>query len=91
MYLLDVKWDIKQLNEVLRYLRNDHDFGNAQWRDLGLKLGITHNALDTIEADYSGANRRLQECLARWLKQGRATKSQLDQAVDEVKRELIKN
>lgn len=35
--------------------------------DLGEELGLHANTLDVIEADHNGSDRRLRECLVKWL------------------------
>ena len=40
----------------------------AQWRDLGLNLGLSPSRLEVIEEDYARANARLHEVLLHWLK-----------------------
>ncbi|XP_019853915.1 PREDICTED: WASH complex subunit FAM21 homolog [Amphimedon queenslandica] len=59
---------IDDLVEILRVLKSGH-FQTTNWSDLGLYLGLTHDELDVIEADYpQNAKRCLRECLAKWLK-----------------------
>ena len=40
----------------------------AQWKGLGLNLGISPSSLEVIEEDYSRASERLHEVLLRWLR-----------------------
>ena len=42
-------------------------FPEAKWFDLGLRLGLLHNALTAIEANYGLVDRCLMECLSKWL------------------------
>ena len=39
----------------------------TQWYSLGIRLGVQHNVLDSIEARYSNPNRRKREMFKRWL------------------------
>ena len=40
---------------------------DTQWYNLGIRLGVQHDALDSIEARYSNPNRRKREMFKRWL------------------------
>ena len=58
---------IRNLVEILRVLK-DGNFQTIKWLDLGLYLGLNYNDLKTIEDNYPrDAERRLRECLAKWL------------------------
>lgn len=47
----------------------NHGFTTPNYYSLGLKLGLSSNTLDIIEADYRGdATRCLLECLKAWLR-----------------------
>ena len=61
---------------MLEVLREGH-IPEHRWFDLGLQLGLTHNALTAIENDYLHAVRRFQEMLSKWLRKGDATWSKL--------------
>uniref|UniRef100_A0A1X7UK54 Death domain-containing protein n=1 Tax=Amphimedon queenslandica TaxID=400682 RepID=A0A1X7UK54_AMPQE len=56
---------LAEINEELRI----SGFSNAKWLELGLSLGLSLQALKTIETDYGrpGASRCLMECLEKWL------------------------
>ena len=41
----------------------------THWKTIGTLLGISKPVLDRIRSDEEGANDRLQEMLAEWLKQ----------------------
>ena len=44
-------------------------FPETRWQDLGLRLGLHKNTLDTIERNHSGdVSRCLIECLSQWLR-----------------------
>ena len=64
---------INDLNKIVRALE-ESNFSEAKWFSLGLKLDILHNKLETIETNYPrDVQRCLAECLAKWLKSGKAT------------------
>ena len=67
----------------------------AQWRDLGLNLGLSSSFLEVIEEDYPRANERLEAVLRRWLKKnynlqqhGSPSWSRLVRAVEPINRAL---
>ncbi|XP_019857250.1 PREDICTED: uncharacterized protein LOC109585570 [Amphimedon queenslandica] len=62
----DSNLSITDLNTVRSALR-DGNFKKTKWMDLGEELGLSVNTLDVIEADHNGADRRLRECLVKWL------------------------
>ena len=60
--------DIRDLDEITDVLRR-HDFPNVQWRQLGLRLGVICNTLDTIEMVHSrDIQRCLSEVICEWTK-----------------------
>ena len=40
---------------------------DTQWYSLGVRLGVQHDVLDSIEANYSNPNRRKRQMFKRWL------------------------
>lgn len=50
----------------------DGNFRTKKWLDLGEELGLHANTLDTIEDDNRDADRRLRECLVKWLERADA-------------------
>ena len=55
------------MNDVLTKLRKA-DYYNANWRELGLKLGLRARTLDVIDHDNPrDVDRCLAECLVKWL------------------------
>ena len=40
----------------------------AQWKDLGLNLGLSPSSLEVIEEDHRWASERLEAVLLRWLR-----------------------
>ena len=43
-------------------------FSNANWIELGLRLGLLKTTLDVIKNDNTGmADRCMMECLSKWL------------------------
>ena len=47
-----------------------HGYDGVNFRQLGLFLGLSHSTLNVIEINYKDdVMRRLEECLAAWLKQ----------------------
>ena len=40
----------------------------AQWKQLGLNLGLSPSRLEVIEEDYTHVNERLDAVLLQWLK-----------------------
>ena len=57
-------------------------FITTNWRRLGLQLSISHNDLKIIETNYpNDVVRRLEECLVKWLKTGKATYTGLAEAL----------
>ena len=46
-----------------------HELGDfAQWKGLGLNLGLSPSRLEVIEEDYKWTNERLEAVLLRWLR-----------------------
>ena len=60
--LLDVG-DVKKVLEVLEKAM----FGPAQWRSLGLSLGLIVTTLDVIGGTNGNANNYLQQTIQNWL------------------------
>ena len=58
---------IRDLDQILKVLR-DHHFGTANWKNLGLSLGLYMPTLDTIKSDTDTSGDHLCECLSAWLK-----------------------
>ena len=90
-FLLDSSLGITDLQAVKSALR-DGNFKNTKWMELGEELGLHVNTLDVIEADYNGSERRLRECLVKWLeradevdKKGGAKWSVLVKALNTIK------
>ena len=71
------------LNPILTALR-DGGFTTSDWRKLGVKLTIKHNDLKSIETDYSKVDQRLEECIVKWFKTGKATYTGLAKALEEM-------
>ena len=64
---LSLRVDINDLDDVLQLLKKC-DFPDSKWMELGLKLGLKKNTLDTIEANNPrDVSRCLIECLSKWL------------------------
>ena len=40
---------------------------DTQWYNLGIRLGVRHDVLDSIEANYSNPNRRKRQMFKQWL------------------------
>ena len=60
-YTLD---DLIDIIDLLKRYR----FPEKRWIDLGLRLGLHKNTLDTIERNHPGdVSRCLTECLTQWL------------------------
>ena len=60
--------DIDNLDEVQELLETSR-FSEQNWLNLGLKLGLLKNTLETIEAKHRpDINRCLVECLTLWLR-----------------------
>ena len=57
-------------------------FSSNDWHRLGLQLRIKNDDLETIENDYCNkATQCLEECLVKWLKTGKATYTELAEAL----------
>ena len=57
-------------------------FTTSNWHELGLQLSISHDDLTIIETNYpNDVVRRLEECLVKWLKTGKATYTGLAEAL----------
>ena len=63
--LLDVG-DVKKVLKVL----NKAMFGPAQWKDLGLSLGLYMPTLDVIGRTNGDANDYLKQTVQKWLEKG---------------------
>ena len=59
----------------------DNNFPNYKWREIGVNLDIKYNQLRDIKSENSECYDRLCECIAVWLKTGRATYNKLIDAV----------
>ena len=60
----------------------DGGFTTSNWRELGLRLSISHDDLTIIETNYpKDVVRCLEECLVKWLKTGKATYTGLAEAL----------
>ena len=58
--------DITNLNDALTKLKQ---FPKDRWGNFGLRCGLHHNTLKTIEANYPrDAERCFTECVACWLR-----------------------
>ena len=72
---LSLRVDINDLDDVLQLLKKC-DFSDSKWMELGLKLGLKKNTLDTIRANYpQDTHQCLIECLSKWLKRADAVDS----------------
>ena len=72
------------LVDIINALEEDK-FTTSNWRRLGLQLRISRDNLTTIENDnYNKADRCLEECLAKWLKTGKATYTGLAEALEKM-------
>ena len=67
-------------NDIIGML-DDKDFPNHKWHKIGVKLNIKYNQLQDIKSENSECYDRLCECIAVWLKTGRATYNKLIDAV----------
>ena len=73
-----------------------HQLGHfAQWKELGLNLGLSPSSLEVIEEDYGRANERLEAVLLLWLRRNYnldkfkpPSWSQLADAVEPINRAL---
>ena len=80
---------INDLNKIVKALE-ESNFSEAKWFSLGLKLDVLHNELETIEMNYpNNVQRRLAECLAKWLKSGKATYTGLVNALKNMGENLV--
>ena len=60
-------------------------FTSTDWRSLGLRFRIKNNDLNVIEHNHSkNVVRCLEECLAKWLKTGKATYAGLAEALEKM-------
>ena len=66
-------------------------FTTANWRKLGLRLGLRIDDLKTIETDYNKVDRCLEECLVQWLKTDEATYKGLAEALEKMKENAAAN
>ena len=60
---------------------NEGEFTTPKWYSLGLQLRISHDDLRTIEADFRNVDRCLTKCIVKWLKTGKATYTELAEAL----------
>ena len=59
---------LEQLVDILDVLKRC-GFPETRWQDLGLRLGLHKDTLDTIERNHPGdVSRCLTECLSQWLR-----------------------
>ena len=58
---------LEQLVDVLDVLKRC-GFPEARWQDLGLRLGLHKNTLDTIKNDNNTTSSCYTECLSQWLR-----------------------
>ena len=80
---------IDDLSKIVNALE-ESNFSKAKWFSLGLKLDVLHNDLETIEMNYPrDAQRCLTECLAKWLKSGKATYTGLVNALKNMEENLV--
>ncbi|XP_019859667.1 PREDICTED: uncharacterized protein LOC109587888 [Amphimedon queenslandica] len=76
--------NLSHLNDIFLALV-DNEFTSKKWRKLGLRLGVKHEKLNTFEKDYSDeVERRVEECIAEWLKTGKATYKALVDALKKI-------
>ena len=80
LFLVTKILDIVDLNEITIILK-EKEFPLDKWFDFGLRLNITYNKLQVIEKNKRECNACFCECLAEWLKTGRATYKELIDAV----------
>ena len=60
-------------------------FASTDWRTLGLRFRIKNNDLNVIEHNHSkNVVRCLHECLTKWLKTGKATYTELAEALEKM-------
>ena len=58
---------LKDLLDIIDLLKR-YCFPEKRWIDLGLRLGLHKDTLDTIKGNHSGdVSRCLTECLSQWL------------------------
>lgn len=62
----------------------DNGFSNDKWRRLGRRLNVDLVHLDDIANNYENLERRVDECIAVWLKTGEATYRKLVDALKNV-------
>ena len=80
LFLVTKILNISDLKEILKILREKY-FPQDKWFDFGLELNLPYNQLQAIEKDKKECNACFRECLAEWLKTGRATYKELIDAV----------
>ena len=81
----------KKLMNIIDAL-DEGGFTTANWRRLGLRLGLRNDDLKTIEYDHrNDAVRCLEECLVQWLKTGEATYTGLAGALEMMKENAAAN
>ena len=79
LFFLDIK-DLQFIRDVLK----DANFSNTKWFDLGLKLKLLEPDLKAISKASNDASDCLRECLALWLKSGKATPQLLVRSLESV-------
>ena len=81
----------KKLMNIIDAL-DEGGFTTANWRRLGLRLGLRNDDLKTIEHNYpKDADRCLEECVVKWLKTGKATYTGLSEALEKMKENAAAN
>ena len=98
MTLFKIALTTRDLRDVMKNLK-DADFKNSDWRKLGKELGLRKGTLDEIEDEHKDINRRLEECLDKWLLiaddvnacHGTPSYSSLKKALEEISMKAVAN
>ena len=88
LFLVTKILNISDWNDTMKVLVVN-DFPNHKWHKIGVNLNIKYNQLQDIEKDKRECYDRLCECLAVWLKTGRATYKELIEAVRGIKETAV--
>ena len=70
--------------QFIRDVLKDANFSNTKWFDLGLSLELLEPDLKAISKASNDASDCLRECLALWLKSGKATPQLLVRSLESV-------
>ena len=72
--------DLQFIRDVLK----DASFNNTEWFDLGMQLKLLEPDLKAISSASNNASHCLRECLALWLRSGKATPQLLVRSLESV-------